>query len=167
MISRCNAQERRSGCRRVLFLVLLAMILLSCGGESLQNYVDDETGEIGTFDPTEQISVKIINLSKYRADVYWDDGAYGQNMFPIDANGGESVINTFQGHGFFVTRHGVRENLYPKELDGVEDTPIKFDIQKPNQRLVIPKGAAPLSGERAAKNRCVDRYGMCAKEGKK
>jgi len=164
MASRRNARERRSGSRRALFLVLLAMILLSCSGESLQNYVDDETGEIGTFDPSEQFSVKIINLSKYRADVYWDDGGYGQNMFPIDANGGESTINTFQGHGFFVTRHGVRENLYPEEKEGVEDKPIKFDIQKPNQRLVIPKGAAPLSGERAAKNRCVDRYGMCKKE---
>jgi len=28
-----------------------------------------------------------------------------------------------------------------------------------------PKDAAPLSGERLKKNKCIDRYGMCKKEG--
>ena len=78
-------------------------------------------------------------------------------------------MNTNQGHKFFVTRHGVRENLHAAEVkdggkDGI-DSQIRFVAQKPNQRLIIPKDAAPLSGERLKKNKCVDRYGMCKKEG--
>jgi hypothetical protein len=131
-----------------------------------QSDIDEETGEAESFDRTKQFKVEIVNLSDFRADVYWDDGKYGVSMFTVDANGGTSPINTFIGHGFFVTRHGVRENLYPKEVDGEEDKPLKFVVKKPNQKLVIPEGAAPLNGERAAKNRCVDRYGMCVDEGK-
>ena len=134
--------------------------------DDLQSDIDDETGEAESFDRTKQFTVEIVNLSDYRADVYWDDGKYGVSMFTVDANGGTSPINTFIGHGFFVTRHGVRENLYPKEVDGAEDEPLKFVVEKPNQKLVIPEGASPLQGERAAKNRCVDRYGMCVDEGK-
>jgi len=107
--------------------------------------------------------VELVNLSQFRADVYWDDGNFGVSMSTVDV-GGTTVLNTNQGHGFFVTRHGVRENLYPKEVEGEEDVPLRFKAQKPNQQLVIPEGASPLSGERANRNRCVDRYGMCAKE---
>jgi hypothetical protein len=134
--------------------------------DDLQSYIDDETGEAESFDPSEQLEVEIVNLSEFRADVYWDDGRYGVSMLTVEADGGTSPINSFIGHGFFVTRHGVRENLYPKKVDGEEDVPLKFVVQKPNQKLVIPEGATPLYGERAAKNRCVDRYGMCVKEGK-
>jgi len=134
------------------------------GTRSLQSYIDDETGEVKYFDASKQFSVTIVNLSEFRVDVYWDDGKYGVNLIAVDAGGGKDNLNTFQGHGFFVTRHGVRENLYPEASDGEEDKPLKFDIQRPNQILMIPEGAAPLSGERAAKNRCVDRYGMCVEE---
>jgi len=131
---------------------------------SLQNYIDDKTGEVKSFDPNEQFPVELVNLSQFRADVYWDDGNFGVSMSTVDV-GGTTVLNTNQGRGFFVTRHGVRENLYPKEVEGEEDVPLRFKAQKPNQQLVIPEGASPLSGERANRNRCVDRYGMCAKEG--
>jgi len=137
------------------------------GAGSLQSYIDDETGEVKTFDSKQQLKIELVNLSGFRTDVYWDDGKYGVQMLTVDANGGRHTLHSFLGHGFFVTRHGVRENLYPEEVAGVEDLPLKFVIQKPNQRLVIPKGAAPLKGERLAKNRCVDRYGMCAQEAKR
>jgi len=130
---------------------------------NLQSYIDDETGEVKYFDPHQQLVSLVVNLSKFRVDVYWDDGKYGVNLLTIEV--GETLkMNTYQGHKFFVTRHGVRENLYPEAVKGEEDQPLKFEIQKPDQKLVIPKNAAPLSGERAAKNRCVDRYGMCAHE---
>ena len=171
--------------RRALLLVLAVMVLMMSssvflgkasasemdGGETgtgtLQSYVDDETGEIKTFDSTEQFSVEVVNLSKYRADVYWDDGKYGVSIATVEAEGGSAGLTTFQGHSFFVTRHGVRTNLYGEEVEGEEDTPLKFYAEKPNQKMVIPKEASTLSGERAARNRCVDRYEMCKGEGTK
>jgi len=134
------------------------------GKTSLQSYIVDETGEVKYFDPAQQLEVEVVNLSEFRVDIYWDDGKYGVSLATVEADGGTSKLNTYNGHGFFVTRHGVRENIYPETVDGEEDLPLKFNIQKPNQKMLIPKGAAPLSGERAAKNRCVDRYGMCAME---
>jgi hypothetical protein len=138
--------------------------------EPLQDYVDDETGEIKSFNPNQQFSVTIENQSKFRADVYWDDDKYGVNIGAIAEPGGGTInVSTNQGHNFFVTRHGVRENLHAAEVkdgekDGI-DSQIRFVAQKPNQRLIIPKDAAPLSGERLKKNKCIDRYGMCKKEG--
>ena len=136
------------------------------GTESLENNIDDEIDEDDTFDPNEQFTVELINFSKYRVDVYWDDGQYGVMMFTVEV-GDKSQINTSVGHKFFVTRHGVRENLYPEEVEGKEDEPLKFEVKKPNQKFEIPKGAAPLSGERAQRNRCVDRYAMCEPEAAK
>ncbi len=180
-----NARERISGCRRqALFLLMALMLMMSCsvfvgkvsaavsdegeeGTGTLQSYIDDETGEHKTFDSTKKFSVEIINYSAYRADVYWDDSRYGVYMSTVEANGARLFLHSFQGHSFFVTRHGVRENLYPEEEEGKEDKPLKFYIRKPNQKLVIPESAEPLSGERALKNRCRDRYEMCTNEGKK
>jgi len=150
--------------------MVVLVLLMACApfrgtvATPLQNYIDDETGEVGSFDPNEQFDVKVINLSSYRVDVHYDDGQMGVVIATFEAQG-ESKFYTFQGHEFFVTRHGVREQLYPEELvEGEEDTPLRFTIQKPNQKLIIPEGAAPLSGERAKNSRCVDRYSMCITE---
>ena len=177
-----SARGQGNSRRQALFWVMMATtMMMSCsvfvskvsasvtqdgetGTGTLQSYVDDETGEIKTFDNSKQFSIEVVNLSKYRADVYWDDGKYGVTIAIVEANGGSANLNTFQGHNFFVTRHGVRENLYGEEVDGEEDEPIKFEAIKP-QRFIIPAGAEPLSGERAEKNRCVDRYEMCKREG--
>ena len=92
---------------------------------------------------------------------------YGVNIAIADADGGKTKLNVSQGHKFFVTRHGVRENLYEEAKPGVDDTDLqmRFEIQKPNQQLIIPKTAAPLTGDRLKKNKCVDRYAMCKREG--
>eukprot|EP00533_Pseudo-nitzschia_delicatissima_P004248 CAMPEP_0116102276 /NCGR_PEP_ID=MMETSP0327-20121206/13258_1 /TAXON_ID=44447 /ORGANISM="Pseudo-nitzschia delicatissima, Strain B596" /LENGTH=461 /DNA_ID=CAMNT_0003594295 /DNA_START=59 /DNA_END=1441 /DNA_ORIENTATION=- len=172
----CNSSRRQA-----LFLVLAVILVMSCsvfvgkvsaavsedgeeGTGSLQSYIDDETGRRKTFDSTKQITVEVTNESEHRADVYWDDGSYGRYVATVEAYGGKTDLNSFQGHAFFVTRHGVRENLYPKEVDGQEDKPLKFYVRKPNQKMVIPEEAAPLSGERLAKNKCTDRYEMCKRE---
>ena len=179
MISFCNSSSRQA-----LFLVLAVILMMSCsvfegkvsaavsedgeeGTGSLQSYIDDETGRRQTFDSTKEISVEVTNESEYRADVYWDDGKYGLYVATVEAYGGKTNLNSYQGHAFFVTRHGVRENLYPEEVDGQEDKPLKFYVRKPNQKMVIPEEAAPLSGERLEKSKCTDRYEMCKSEGKK
>jgi len=143
-------------------------VSVSTGEGPLQNYIDDETGEIKSFNPNKQFSVSVVNLSEFRVDIYWDDERYGVNIAIADADGGKTKLNVSQGHKFFVTRHGVRENLYEEAKPGVDDTDLqmRFEIQKPNQQLIIPKTAAPLTGDRLKKNKCVDRYAMCKREAK-
>lgn len=153
----------------MLIMTLLSLVFLvgtasASDSSPLQDYIDDETGEVKSFDPTEQFSITVENLSRFRADVHWDDGHLGVVITTVDA-GESGSLQTFQGHGFFVTRHGVRENLYPEEVEGEEDKPLRFVAQKPNEKMVIPEEASPLYGERARRNRCVDRYTMCKDEG--
>jgi len=152
----------------MLIMTLLSLVFLvgtasASDSSPLQDYIDDETGEVKSFDPTEQFSITVENLSRFRADVHWDDGHLGVVITTVDA-GESEALQTFQGHGFFVTRHGVRENLYPEEVEGEEDKPLRFVAQKPNEKMVIPEEASPLYGERARRNRCVDRYTMCKDE---
>lgn len=160
-----------AGRRNALLLLWMVVLLLFVGKVSasdegvMQDYIDDETGEVKSFDPNTEIEVKFLNKSKFRADIYYDDGQYG--VFIATAEMGATTnINSFTGHKFFITRHGVRENLYPEEVEGEEDKPLEIVVSKPNQTLLIPEGAAPLSGERKQRNRCVDRYAMCERSGK-
>ena len=51
-------------------------VSVSTGEGPLQNYIDDETGEIKSFNPNEQFSVSVVNLSEFRVDIYWDDERY-------------------------------------------------------------------------------------------
>lgn len=138
----------------LLLLLLLAVFEVGCCAQSMQNYVDDDTGEVKSFNPNDQIQVQVKNLSQYRVDVYWDDGKYGKNIATLEASGGTSKLNTFQGHSFFVTRHGVREALFDPKMDEQH----RFYIEKPNQHLVVPEDAAP------SKSKCQDRFSICEKE---
>lgn len=172
MASLFNSRRARYGSHRksLLFILMAAAmafaLVMGTASADLQDYIDDETGEVKSFDPNEQFSIHVVNKSKYRADVYWDDGWQGVSIATVDP--GETMgVTTSQGHAFFITRHGVRENLYPEAVEGEEDKPLRIVAQKPNEKLVIPEGAAPLRGERAEKNRCVDRYSMCAGEAAK
>jgi len=140
----------------LLAIVLAVLLGGSCctpAHGQMQNYVDDKTGEVKSFDPNAEIQVFAENLSAYRADVYWDDGKYGKTIATLEAQGGTATLNTFQGHKFFVTRHGVREALF----DPATDEQHRYDIEKPGQRLVVPEDAAP------SKNQCQDRFSVCAK----
>lgn len=159
-------RHKPAGRRNALLSLWMVVLLLFVGKVSasdevaMQDYIDDETGEVESFDPNEQINVKFLNKSRFRADIYYDDGQYGVFIATAEM-GATAQINSFTGHKFFITRHGVRENLYPEEVEGVEDKPLEIVVSKPNQTLLIPEGAAPLSGERKQRNRCVDRYAMC------
>ena len=95
-------------------LVVLLIIFLSFGpvqAQKEQNYVDDEDGLIKSFDPNEEVQVRIRNKSNYRADIYWDDGRYGTHMVALSTDE-SGVLNAYVGHSFFVTRHGVKEGLF-------------------------------------------------------
>lgn len=55
----------------------------------------------------EQLLITITNHSPYRVDVYFDDNDYGAFISTLEQNG-STGINSFVGHSFFVTRHGVK-----------------------------------------------------------
>lgn len=118
----------------------------TCGAEK-----NDESGKHG-------ISTTFRNLSPYRADVHFDDGRFGNLVSALDGEGGTTSINSFPGHRFFITRHGVREGLVDPETDEqyiftvpdsegrVEDALVEF---------ILPANAAP------SKAQCKDRYPVC------
>lgn len=51
------------------------------------------------------------NNCQYRADIYFDDGWFGEIVGTAEANGGEVKIDTFPFLQFFVAMHG--EDLLP------------------------------------------------------
>ena len=71
-----------------LLLAASALLFLWLGPiaalADMQEYADPETGEIKSFDPNEQLELHVVNLSKHRADVYWDDGQYGISVVTVD-----------------------------------------------------------------------------------
>jgi hypothetical protein len=108
----------------------------------------------GTEDEgTGEFMVTIQNDSRYRADIYWDDERFGTFIATVEL-GEAQGLNVFEGHVLFVTRHGVRENLF------VDNQPVKFIVEKPTEFL-IPITAAPSD------NPCQDRYNICESEAKR
>ena len=101
------------------------------------------------------------NLSPYRADVYFDDGRFGEYLATLENNGDEKDIDTWTGRRFFITRHGIREGL----VDPATDEQYFFNIDSNHQsdkvEFVIPSHAAP------SKTKCMDRYPVCVEEAAK
>ena len=75
-----------------LLLAASALLFLWLGPiaalADMQEYADPETGEIKSFDPNEQLELHVVNLSKHRADVYWDDGQYGISVVTVRPTAG-------------------------------------------------------------------------------
>ncbi|EED94032.1 hypothetical protein THAPSDRAFT_261963 [Thalassiosira pseudonana CCMP1335] len=118
--------------------------------------------------PRTQLVATFENQSPYRADVHFDDGRFGNYINTIEANGGTVNINTFIGHKFFVTRHGVREGLVDPETDDpylfvVEEQKESDDNSNNYQgpQFVLPANAAPST------TKCKDRYPICKHEAKR
>ncbi|CAJ1959352.1 unnamed protein product [Cylindrotheca closterium] len=103
---------------------------------------------------THKFPMKFVNKSQYRADVHWDDGKYGVHMAILEPNGGESSLETYQGHSFFITRHGVKEGLFDLETDEQH----RVTVKRPNETYEIPENAAPST------NPCQDRFSICKSE---
>lgn len=73
------------------------------GDEELQQLQDDdendeEMQERGEHFPLE---VLVVNKSKSKVKLYWDDDADGVLVASLDATGGECRIATYKGHSFF------------------------------------------------------------------
>lgn len=125
----------------------------SSAAEMVCDAADGSCESMTTPMPEDNFEVIIQNDSEYRADIYWDDGRFGTFLATLEV-GGQEGLNVFPEHELFVTRHGVRENLF------VDDVPVKFSAKKPT-RFRIPSSAAPSD------NPCQDRYGICEAEARR
>ena len=56
----------------------------------------------------EELNISIENRSPFRVDVYYDDGEYGSFISTLEKDAATG-INSYKGHTFFVTRHGVKQ----------------------------------------------------------
>lgn len=117
---------------------------------------------------TKEVSVRLQNDSNFRVDVWWDDGRFGSFLTTLEVSTTDdeeeeappmmaSSLNVFIGHTIFVTRHGVRENLF------VDEEPLKFTATLEMMKMedpvwIIPSHAAP------SPNPCQDRYSICEAE---
>lgn len=109
---------------------------------------DDDGAAQASIPKNEQLSTHVTNKSPFRCDIYWDDGEYGSLISTLD-EGESSSLNTFVGHKFFVTRHGVKEGLF------VEENRLIFEVSQRDQQFFIPENAAPST------KLCQDRFSVC------
>jgi hypothetical protein len=154
-------------------VLLFSTLLLSVVAHSSQTCAngDDTTTCTATTnddkdanDPRRKITIH--NLSNYRADIHYDDGRFGKIVGTVSPNGGSSSpINTFVGHRFFITMHGVREGLVDPATDeqyfftvtsGDDNDEEEEEVN--SNKFVIPKEAS------TSKTRCKDRYPVCTHE---
>lgn len=103
------------------------------------------------------LSATFQNLSKYRADIHYDDGRFGSFVATMEANGGEGVLQTFPGHSFFITMHGVRESLVDPATDEQYFFRVPVDKQE-GPHFILPAEAKPST------TKCKDRYPICVNE---
>jgi hypothetical protein len=106
-----------------------------------------------TIGRTEALQATIVNNSPYRIDIYWDDGQYGAHVSTLD-KGETGQVNTYVGHSFFITRHGVKEGLFYHAGEEGEER-IVLNVRRRNQKFLIPSHAAPST------NPCQDRFSIC------
>lgn len=148
-------------------LFLAAAVLTSSAAAATGEATIDADGnsvvtDDGGVDPSipldEELSISITNLSPFRVDVYYDDGEYGTFISTLekeDATG----INSYVGHTFFVTRHGVKEGLFADPGTDHEKR-LVFDVGQRDQAFVIPENAAPST------HPCQDRFSICKSQAK-
>ena len=126
------------------------------------NVITSEDDLDESIPSNEELHIHITNQSPYRVDLYWDDGEYGAHVSTLEKAESAS-INTYVGHSFFVTRHGVKEGLFvPTGVDNKDGQPAEerllFTVRHRNQKFLIPMNAAPST------NPCQDRFSICASQ---
>ncbi|KAL7475928.1 hypothetical protein ACHAW6_001821 [Cyclotella cf. meneghiniana] len=150
--------------RKLLLLAILASALVHLSIVSADEATIDEYGNVVTSEggqeeidesipANEELSIFVLNQSPFRVDVYWDDGQYGHNVATLE-KGKSGAINSYVGHSFFVTRHGVKEGLFTDAGTDHEQR-LLFTVGKRNQKFIIPEHAAPST------NPCQDRFSIC------
>ena len=105
----------------VLFAAVFILLSTTSAADDTQTCTDpatcaDNNGGVDlTMSPDEETSITITNQSPFRIDVYYDDNDYGAFITTLEEN--ESTgINSYLGHSFFVTRHGVKEGLFANRV---------------------------------------------------
>lgn len=146
-----------------LLLLCLAIGLTPIASANTGEAAIDEYGNVVTddeddgIDPTiprnEELVISIANQSPYRIDVYYDDGEYGSLISTLEHEE-RTGINTYIGHTFFVTRHGVKEGLFADPGTDQEKR-LVFNVGQRNQQFIVPENAAPSS------HPCQDRFSIC------
>lgn len=146
----------------VLFAAVFILLSTTSAADDTQTCTDpatcaDNNGGVDlTMSPDEETSITITNQSPFRIDVYYDDNDYGAFITTLEEN--ESTgINSYLGHSFFVTRHGVKEGLFANAGTDYEER-LKFDVGQRDQVFLVPQNAAPST------NRCQDRFSICKQQ---
>ena len=141
----------------MLCLCSASMAMATTGEATIDEYGNVVADVVGGVDqsisPTEQLSVVVVNQSPHRVDLYYDDGDYGDYMGSLEQNE-STTINSFLGHKFFVTRHGVKEKLFA-DAGTDHEKALVLNVGQRNQVFTIPPNAAPSS------NKCQDRFAIC------
>jgi hypothetical protein len=141
----------------IAYLLLWLCIFLTQAQEETCTPGDDTC--IASPKPNRKLKATFQNLSPYRADVHFDDGRFGNYVATLETNGEKVTIDSFAGHRFFITRHGVREGL----VDPSTDEQYFFTVKETNNvddavEFTLPSTAAP------SKTKCKDRYPVCVHE---
>jgi hypothetical protein len=108
--------------------------------------------------PNRQLKAIFKNLSPYRADVHYDDGRFGKYVGNMERGNGKVEVDTFSGHRFFITRHGVREGLVDPSTDEQYFFTVEAKDGSGQVEFELPSHAAP------SVTKCKDRYPVCVEE---
>ena len=142
----------------VNFLFLLFLISSIVYAQEQTCTQGDETCSVNTANPNRKVVASFQNLSPYRVDVHYDDGRFGNYVGTMEINGGKLNIESFPGHRFFITRHGVREGLVDPSTDEQYFFTVESNDGNGDLKFVLPSHAAPST------TKCKDRYPVCVKE---
>lgn len=121
--------------------------------ETAEDLAKDDMSIDSSIPSSEELSITITNKSPYRVDVYYDDGDYGLLMGNLVQNESTS-LNSFVGHTFFVTRHGVKEGLFANPGTD-QEARLTYHVGRRNQQFIVPENSGPST------NPCQDRFSIC------
>merc|ERR1712195_26527 len=103
---------------------------------------------------------KFTNKSQRRADVHWDNDMWGDLIGTVEP--GKSLsVNTFNGHGFWMTAHGVGTALLHATDNNSPKKRASFTIKPDQEEYELLPVTTPLLGN------CIDRFAACTKQGTK
>lgn len=154
--AKLNQNKKKMTMKPLRLLTLAAVVWKAAVDASVSEATIDSLGNVITSNDVvdtsisqkEELQTHVTNQSPFRCDIYWDDGEYGELISTLDPEESAS-LNTFVGHNFFVTRHGVKEGLF------VDEKRIIFHVSLRNQQFYIPQNAAPST------KLCQDRFSVC------
>mmetsp|Transcript_8252 Transcript_8252/g.17457 ORF Transcript_8252/g.17457 Transcript_8252/m.17457 type:complete len:456 (-) Transcript_8252:242-1609(-) len=149
----------------VALLLVISSVPFPTFAQTEQNYVDDATGDIRTFDPARPVNARFVNRSPHRVDVYLDDGRFGTHALTIGAGAKAALSGVAIGSSYWTTKHGTKEQLFGPEPDGVgegsELRQLRFEVGKPDQTFEVPALASPSDDP------CLDRFPACEAEARR